>query len=280
MTLFELAYACYLYSNTEDYAKYNDSYLEFMNATNRSPDLGNSHHRLALLAWLRKWGCRQFALDHEKHASDEILDWWNRAKKIPFADDRYLWELGEEELESAGFCYRKLLVRTASYRKRNGEAIPVSIGPTGASKILFAIRPNALAPWDKGIRKKFKCSEFIITGVSLGAEKAVERTLDKMQREYVKYLRKLKVHLEEIETHCLEYGFQLRDLPGQLGRIHSSVPKLIDDYYWITMRESMPDLEELELWAKDCFPHWFRSRKSHPLSKKTFGRSLWNPTRS
>ena len=258
MTLFELAYACYLYSNSPEYRRYNESYAKFTRVTEGCPNLDNPQHRSALLTWLRKWGCRQFARAYERLASDEVFDWWNRGKKILFADDRYLWELGGQELDSAGDAYRALLIRTASYRKKDEETSRVSIGPTGASKIMFAIRPNALAPWDEKIRKSLRCSEFAITDFSEGVEKAVERTLQKLQREYVEYLGRLKKDLQALAPCCLKCGFQLADLPKELGRDHSSVPKLIDDFHWITItkKRSLPDQEALRHWIKQTFPHW------------------------
>ncbi len=258
MTLYELAWACDLYRNEPDYAKYNKSYMEFVKATNGSPDLGDAWHRSALLLWLRKWGCRQFAVEYEELASDHILDWWEKYQRILFSNNKFLWELGGHELESASAAYRGLLIQTASFRKGNGEAIPVSIGPTGASKILFAIRPNALAPWDKAIRKSLGCSEFIITVFSQGAEKALEKTLQKLQGQYVEYVGRLKANLDEIAPSCLKCGFQLADLPKQLRRDHSSVPKLVDDFHWITMTQGRlpPDRETLGHWIKQTFPHW------------------------
>jgi hypothetical protein len=236
VTLFELAYACYLYSNSPEYRRYNESYAEFTRVTEGCPNLDNPQHRSALLTWLRKWGCRQFARAYERLASDEVFDWWNRGKKILFADDRYLWELGGQELDSAGDAYRALLIRTASYRKKDEETSRVSIGPTGASKIMFAIRPNALAPWDEKIREGLGYSE-------LG---------------YLDYMRHLKEQIAAIAPSCEKCGVQLADLAKQLGRDHLSVPKLIDDFYWITItkREYLPDRETLARWVKQSFPHW------------------------
>jgi len=228
MTLSELAFACFLYGRLTDY---DNSYHLFLEITGGSPDLSNSEHRKALLKWLNQWGCRQFALDHHEHASGEILSWHNEHGPTLFPRDRNLWELSEAELASAGAAYESLSSRIASYRKREGRAVPVSIGPTGAAKILFAIRPRALVPWDDPIRK------------SLGYENS--------QVSYLSFLRSVKSVLEGLAEACQRNGFQLADLPRLLQRSHSSVPKLIDEYYWITTTKqcSPPDSDTFRRWA-------------------------------
>lgn len=134
MTLSELAFACFLYSRLTDY---DNSYLLFLQSTNGSPDLSNPEHRKALLAWLNRWGCRQFALEYHEHASGEILSWHNEYSSTLFPRDRNLWELSEPELASAGAAYESLSSRIASYRARDRNSFAVSVGPTGAAKILF-----------------------------------------------------------------------------------------------------------------------------------------------
>lgn len=228
MTLSELAFACFLYSRLTDY---DNSYLHFLRITDGSPDLSNREHRKALLVWLNQWGCRQFALKYHEHASAEILSWHNEYGSTLFPGDRNVWELSEPELASVGAAYESLSSRIASYRTRNRNSRPVSVGPTGAAKILFAIRPRALLPWDDSIRK------------SLG--------YDNSQVSYLSFLRSVKSVLEELATSCQRNGFQLADLPRQLGRPNSTVPKLIDEYYWVTTTKkcSPPDSDTFQRWA-------------------------------
>lgn len=228
MTLSELAFACFLYSQlTGD----DNSYLLFLRVTKGSPDLSNPKHRKALLVWLSQWGCRQFALQYHEHASGELLSWHNEYSPILFPRNRNLWELTEPELDSVGAAYESLSNQTASYRTRNGKAFPVSVGPTGAAKILFAVRPRALLPWDGSIRE------------SLGYGKS--------QASYLSYLRNVKSTLGELATSCERNGFQMVDLPQQLGRPNSTVPKLIDEYHWVTKTKtcSPPDPDTFQHWA-------------------------------
>lgn len=228
MTLSELAFACFLYNGGTDY---DNSYRIFLEVTEGSPDLSSSEHREALLVWLNQWGCRQFALKYHEQASGEILSWHNEYSPTLLPRNRNLWEITEAELASAGAAYESLSSRIASYRKRRGKVVPVSIGPTGAAKILFAIRPRALLPWDDSIRE------------SLG--------YDDSQASYLSFLGSVKSLLEELATSCERNGFQLADLPRLLGRPHSTVPKLIDEYHLVTITKncSPPDSDTLQRWA-------------------------------
>jgi len=228
MTLSELAFACFVYGRLTDY---DNSYRLFLEVTEDSPDLSSSEHREALLVWLNQWGCRQFALKYHEQASGEILSWHNEYSPTLFPRDRNLWRLSEAELASAGAAYESLSGRIASYRKRGGRAVPWSIGPTGAAKILFAIRPRALVPWDGPIRR------------SLG--------YDNSQASYLKFLRRVKSVLEGLAGACQRNGFQLADLPRVLGRPLSTVPKVIDEYYWVTITKncSPPDSDTFQRWA-------------------------------
>lgn len=228
MTLSELAFACFLYGRLTDY---DNSYRLFLEITNGSPDLSNSEHRKALLKWLNQWRCRQFALEHHEHASGEILSWHNEHSPTLFPRDRNLWQVTEAELASAGAAYESLSSRIASYRTRNGSVVPVSFGPTGAAKILFAIRPRALLPWDDSIRR------------GLG--------YDDSQASYLSFLERAKSVLEDLATCCQRNGFQLADLPRVLDRPLSTVPKVIDEYYWVTITKncSPPGSDTFQRWA-------------------------------
>jgi hypothetical protein len=228
MRLSELAFANFLYDRL---TSYDDSYRNFQRITNASPDLSIARHRRALLAWLNKWGCRQFALEHHELASGEILRWHNQYGDTLFPGDRDLWELTELELSSVGTAYESLSNRTASYRTRNGNRFSVSFGPTGAAKILFAIRPRALVPWDDSVRNHLEH--------------------DGSPASYLSYLKHVKSMLKELAMSCQGNGFQLIDLPQQLGRPDLTLPKLIDEYYWVTITKkcSPPDSDTFQRWA-------------------------------
>ncbi|HUV95376.1 MAG TPA: hypothetical protein VMX14_11200, partial [Anaerolineae bacterium] len=208
--LSELAFACYVY---EALTRYGDSYRRFLCATKGSPDLRLAAHRKALLKWLNAWGCR-FAVAYHKDASKEILSWYGEYGDSLCPKDREILDLSEPELVAVGEAYEALSQRTASYKKRGEEALPVSIGPAGASKVLFAIRPQALLPWDAGIRK----------GLGHSASGA----------SYVCYLRGARALLEELTVRCQRHRLELSRLPQELGQPDSSVAMLLNKYYWVT----------------------------------------------
>jgi len=175
--LSQFAFACYVFGPL---TKYDSSYLRLQQATDGSPDLCLPEHRKALLRWLDAWGCRQFAVAYHDRASEEILSWYGEYADRLCPEDRRLLELTEPELAAVGTAYEALSGRTASYKKRGGRTLRVPIGPAGASKVLFALRPRALLPWDDGIRKGL---DHTASGAS-----------------YVSYLRGASVLLENLRV--------------------------------------------------------------------------------
>lgn len=63
--------------------------------------------------------------------------------------------LTAEELNGVERAYTGLLNKTASRKRRKNGEVQVTVGPAGTAKILFALRPDALMPWDDPIRNKF-----------------------------------------------------------------------------------------------------------------------------
>lgn len=229
MKLSQLAFACYSYSAFTDFDK---SFKFFLKATDYSPDLTISEHRKNLLIWLNGWGCRQFKVEHHEQASQEILSWYNKYNADLPNPSRNLWELTESEFDSVGLAYESLSKRTASIRTKNNSTYPISIGPTGASKIIFAIRPKALIPWDEKIRKHF----------DYGND----------NESYIAYHRAVKRMLEILEEQCQKHGLQLVNLPKIFDRPYSSIPKLIDEYHWVTITNNCPapSFETFLNWVK------------------------------
>jgi len=229
MTLSDLAFACFMYSNLSDY---DDSYMSFLRYTNYNPDLNKKSHRKALLIWLNKWGCRQFAVEYHDHVSAEIEYWYAEFRDRLFDMNRNLLNLTDQEIDVSIDAYDALSARIASYRKRNRHKFPVEIGPTGASKILFAIRNKALIPWDDPIRQHYSYDG---SGVS-----------------YRKYLIKSRSILAILNTLCLKNGITLEHLPGELNRSSSTPLKLIDEYQWIAITKGIkvPSGDNFSKWAR------------------------------
>ena len=227
--LCDLAFACHVYGGVSGY---DSSYLRFLKATGGAPDLADAAHRRAMLKWLNKWGCRQFKTEHHHQASSEILEWSKQYLSSLFPVDRELFDLSQRDLAAAGEAYESLSIRIASYKTRNRSTYAVSVGPTGASKVLFAIRPQALPPWDDKIRRH------------LG--------YDGSRASYLAFLGHVRSLLEHLAGLCKREGFALAELPRRLGRPQSTLPKLIDEYYWVTITRGCkpPDRHTLQRWAK------------------------------
>ena len=91
----------------------------------------------------------------------------------------------------------------------DGRMVLVTYHDTGASKTLFALRPNVAAPWDEKIR------------VGLWSRGI---------RSYQDFLGDVAEHLRSLAR---EAGVEVRELPRLVGRPRSSPPKLIDEYNWV-----------------------------------------------
>jgi len=229
MKLAELAFGCYIYSHMSDY---DSSYVRFLESTKPQLDLQLEHHRMSLLKWLNNWGCRQFAREHHMLASEEIRKWYQESGAQMFPADVTLLSLSNEDLAQVEQAYARLVSRTASRRRMNNDTeTRVEIGPTGASKILFALRPLALIPWDDPIRKRF--------GV------------DGSACSYTKFLRNVRTILNKLEQSCEEKGYIITDLPNLLGRPTSSIAKMLDEYFWVTITRGcpVPPEDEISRWT-------------------------------
>ena len=229
MRLAELAFACHVYAPMTDY---DNSYYHFRRETHPQLDLKNNQHRIALIEWLNAWGCRQFALAYHDLASQEIHSWYRLFDACLFSPGKSLLDLTGSDLELVEQAYEKLVDRTASMRKRpRGGQTEVTIGPTGTAKILFAFRPDALIPWDEPIRHHFQLGD--------------------SAHAYVEYLHIVRKNLEELDQACEELGYRLSGLPELLNRSTSSLTKLIDEYFWVTISRgcATPDSADLLKWA-------------------------------
>jgi hypothetical protein len=143
-----------------------------------------------------------------------------------------LWELGDRELEVAAHAYGSLKDRTGAWRVRGERKLKVHIGATAASKILFAIRPKALMPWDEAMRISFEC--------------------DGSPKSYSAYLKTIRNLTSHIGVLCRNKGFQIDDLPKELGRQNSTVLALVNEYIWVTETRKceLPSLHTLARWVE------------------------------
>ncbi len=228
ITLGKLAVACLLFDSL---TPYNTSLGDFKSDTGERLDLTNTAHRRGLMDWLNDWGCRHLSKEYHNLASDSIQEWHQANSASLFTDEKPLWQLGDSDLEMAARAYGNLKDKPGAWRVRGGIRRQVHIGPTAASKVLFAIRPEALMPWDEAMRISFEC--------------------DGSPESYSKYLMEIRDLTLHIGNLCGSKGFQIDDLPHKLGRPHSTVLSLVNEYIWITETRKVkpPSAETLMQWA-------------------------------
>ena len=229
VTLCKLALASTMYDSL---TRFNKSLGLLNRDTGGSIDLSNPTHRAFLLKWLNDWGCRHLPKDQHKVASSSILNWHQANGASFFPKNTPLWDLGDHELEVAANAYGSLKNSTGAWQDRGGRRLEVHIGETAASKILFAIRPKALMPWDDAMRTYFKC--------------------DGSPASYSGYLKKIRKLTSHIKVLCRNKGFQINDLPKELGRPDSTVLALVNEYIWITVTKKceLPSSHTLARWAE------------------------------
>ena len=211
MDLDQLAWGCGLFGELVGDDTASDA---FQAATGGRADLSDPVHAKALLVWLNKWGCRQFAIAHHAAAAATLADWGAQWLPLLPKPGASLSKLKPRQLEVTADAYADVKKREASRRptKSGGVAI-VTVGATGAAKILHALRPKVLPPWDDPIRAALD--------------------LDGTRDSYLAYLTDVQQHVRDIEREAAARG--ISNVPRALGRPTSSLPKMIDEYYWITL---------------------------------------------
>ena len=229
LTLCKLAMAGAMYDSL---TPFNKSLGRLNEDTGNNLDLLNGEHRLSLLKWLNAWGCRNLSKGQHEVASDSILSWYQEEGPGLFSDDEPIWYLGDSELKTAALAYGSLKDKPGAWRLRGGTNNEVHFGPTAASKVLFAIRPQALMPWDEAMRAGFGCD---------GTPKSYFRFLIK--------IRSITLHIADL---CKNKGFQIEELPGKLGRPDSTVLALVNEYIWVTETREvvLPSSEIMAQWAE------------------------------
>jgi hypothetical protein len=225
--LFELAYCCNLYSNEE----YDRASLELHDATGPSVDPGNEQHVAPLFNWLRRWGCRQFAIGDEAVARASLVDWWSTWGGSLPPSELALDEVDDSGLDVIAGAYDDLRARQASWQRLPSGPVAKTFGPTGAAKTLYAIRPRSCSPWDDPIRKWL--------GVRVTAE------------GYRRHVVRIRDELAEAAAD-LGPGHASAQLPGLLGRAGSSPVKLVDEHDWVryTRGFTVPSPEQFLRWAE------------------------------
>ena len=226
MRLFDLAYCCRLYAEATEF---DASLAQLRTATSDSVDLSRADHRQLTLEWLRRWGCRTLRVEDTNITLDVIARWADRwVGRLPPAD-RALDALTETDLDAVASAYGELASAPAARRRHGGGLVDVTFGPTAAAKTLFAIRPEALLPWDKAIRDALGYD---------GGPASYREAIIRARRELVEAAR--------------EAGVPTERLPELVNRPLSRPPKLVDEHDWVrhAMGHDPPDKMRVQDWLR------------------------------
>ena len=186
------------------------------------------------MKWLNDWGCRQFAKEHHRDALERLRAWAHRhADDLPGYTTSIL-RLTEAEIRGTARAYDELKEIEASQRRTIHGTHGVRVGATGAAKILYALRPNTLPPWDDAIRERLKC--------------------DGSAESYNRFLRLVMDEIQELLADAARHGVSSEQLPSAIGRGVSTLPKIVDEYFWVTITRNftIPKPLELQTWASWC----------------------------
>ncbi len=166
-------------------------------------DLSVPAHRDALHRWLNSWGCRiRYPREGEPDAFGAgLAAWWERHHALP---DAPLAALGPREVSRLAKAYAEL------------AAVPVgrrSLGPTAASKALYALRPASVMPWDAAIADR-------LHGARDGAA-------------FARHLRTGGAWARAVLAEA--GGLHEAALCAELGRPEVSLAKILDEYLYVTI---------------------------------------------
>jgi hypothetical protein len=215
-----LAYVCRIYDAMTDYGQ---SLRSFREDIKGALDLTDPGQAKRLLEWLNSWTCR-IDLDYLKPIAADLAGWFKRyCKQLPNAEVHLVGASGRALAAFAEPFDRLSAIKPPGARR--------SLGPTAASKTLFALCPTVFVPWDAPMR-----------GRLVGAESGTA---------YVDFLKRMRDDLRLLADLSLKNGFALQALPEKIGRPDSTPAQLIGEYYWVTITRGVtpPDSATLQSWA-------------------------------
>ena len=215
MKLYELAYACRLYQGDFD-----DAYRTMRGSFGENPALASEKHQDHLLHFLNAWGCRipetQFPT-LKSHLKQWAEKWVTQLP--PFGDT--VFEIMDIQRESIANSFNALL--TSHFQD------------TCVAKTLHVLRPHTLPPWDASIRTKC-CGSERTTG-----------------QAYLHFIQYVIGEIRDLERDVTRLHYSLKDVPRLVKREEPygvSLPKLVDEYHWMTITNghTVPDRGELAEW--------------------------------
>ncbi len=228
MFLYEIEFVSYICTH---FSGFNQAYRHFATMTENAPDLSNPQHTKALFGWLDKGGCKLFTLEFHDKMAVCLHQWYQSNEKYLPSLDKNIWELEENDYNMLVMPYRCLVKIVASKKIRNGKYVRTSIGPTAATRILYALRPKSLVPLDTSRRLTFGYDGSITS--------------------YIKYLKMAKDLAFSLDRQCRVNGFGIEELTRKIERRHATIPTLIDEYHWVTITNkfAIPSKNTIKKWT-------------------------------
>jgi hypothetical protein len=181
------------------------SLRRFGEAVGRRPDLRRPDHVAAARVWLNAWGCR---LAYPASGADDVLAlslgaWWDRWRRRLPPPARQLVDLADRDLDVVAAAYGELAASPAAPRR--------SLGPTAASKLLYALRPAAVTPWDRDI----------------AARPGVAGDFRAHLADVVAWAQALQQEAD---------GLGVVDVAGHVGRPRATLARALDEALWAATR--------------------------------------------
>jgi hypothetical protein len=183
------------------------SWRALLDATAPAIDLSRAGHQQAVLRWLNAWGCRiRYARPGESDVTGTGLRrWWAAwAGSLPPVGVT-LAELTDPVIDGLGPAYAALVAVAVS-----GPPRVRGLGATAASKLLYALRPAALMPWDAAIAQALHGG-----------------------RDAAAYVAHQRLGRDWASGVLAEAGLDEPGLAASLGRPDRTLAKMLDDYCYL-----------------------------------------------
>lgn len=174
------------------------------------PDLDVTADRVAVIEWLRGWGCRHLRKTDTTRTSDVLGCWWQKWNTALPAPSVLITDLSETDLTTSARAYESLRSAPAAGRSLGSGEVDVLFGDTAAAKTMFVVKPQAFLPWDEPIRVAF--------GWTGGGA------------AYADYLRRSSHTLVSLGSRL---NVPVAQLPTLFSRPASTPAKIIDEYLWV-----------------------------------------------
>ena len=232
MRLYEAAIACRAY--TAFGGEFDDSFRQFVSITGGALRLESDDCGSALMKWLNEWGCRQFAKEYHDDALERIRLWAQRYLRDLPGEAASILELTDSDIHRAAGAFDVLKELQASQKGTRRGVVSVRVGATGGAKIIYALRPQALPPWDDAIRNRLHC--------------------DGSADSYASFIRTVIHEVEELLADAAKHGVSRSQLPAIIGSSESTLAKIVDEYFWVTITRgfAVPKVSDLQTWARWC----------------------------